>query len=186
MQKASFTKRFVFPVAIVLITMLASLKIYNASWRIDNDSLHQAVAFICGIVNIGIIWFGASIVFPWAYFRGAGTAERVVGSLTTPVIWDLMEIVRVTEFFTLGESFYYGLNSMFLVTVAMTMAQMGLWEMICRYIGKIKGVATVNIVSPGPVISIVLGIVGIYVFLIWGVGVHWFYIYQQGYKALFL
>jgi len=32
---------------------------------------------------------------------------------------------------------------------------------------------------------VVFALAALYVILIWGVGVHWFYIYQEGYKAIF-
>ena len=64
--------------------------------------------------------------------------------------------------------------------------QAGLCEIICRWWTRGKNGAAIKIVPRGAVISILVGLVGVYVVMVWGGGVHWFYLYQQGYKALFL
>ena len=185
MQKAGFTGRFIIPTGVVLIIMVASLAIYNASGRIENNAAHQAVAYISAIVHLLILWAGASIIYPWAFFRGAGAAERIIACLVTPVVWSIMEVVRVSEFFTFGESLYYGLNSNSLLHFTLAILQMGIWELICRGRVNKRLAEKRRILSAAPILSILAGLIGVYVILIWGVGVHWFYIYQQGYRALF-
>jgi hypothetical protein len=94
-------------------------------------------------------------------------------------------MVRVSEFFTFGETLYYGLNTAFLLSVFGALGQMGLCELICRWrLGK-RSEEAVKVFSPAPVISIVVGLAALYVFLLWGLGVHFFYIYIQGYRVLF-
>ena len=61
---------------------------------------------------------------------------------------------------------------------------MGLAEMLCRLSLRRKR-AVVQIVTLLPLAAVLLCLAGVYVILIWGFGVHWFYVYQQGYKALF-
>jgi hypothetical protein len=185
MQQASFIKRFIIPTAVVLITMLASLAIYNASGRIGNDSVHQVVAYVSAVVHLLILWIGASIIYPWAFFRGADATERIIACLITPVVWTIMEMFRVSEFFTFGESLYYGLNSNSLFHFTLAILQMGFWELICRWWSNKRLTEKRKIISIAPVVSILVGLLGFYVILIWGLGVHWFYIYQQGYRALF-
>jgi hypothetical protein len=63
---------------------------------------------------------------------------------------------------------------------------MGLAEMVCRAIGNHHTISGRSVFSPGPVAAILAALTALYVFLLWGMGVHWFYIYLQGYKALFL
>jgi len=57
--------------------------------------------------------------------------------------------------------------------------------MFCRYRLKKKGVGLQKIITPLPVMSVISGIIALYIFLIWGVGEHWFYIYVTGYKLIF-
>ncbi len=184
-MKTSFVKRTVVPVSIVLFTMAATSVIYNYSWRINNVTLQWIVANVSAVLLFVSIGFGALVIYPVAFFRGAGTAERIIASLVTPIAWDIKEIVRVSQYFTYPEALYYGINQVFLLSIFGAFAQMGLCELICRWRLSKRGEGPARVFSAIPVISILLGLGAFYVILIWGVGVHFFYIYVEGYKALF-
>jgi hypothetical protein len=186
MQRGTFAQRFVFPAALGLAIMLGTLWIYNASWRIDNDAIHQWLAFVTGLGHMAMLLGGSLLIYPIAFFRGASLSERIIACLVVPVVWSVTEVFRVTEFFTFGESLYYGVNSQFVVYLACAALQMGVCEIICRWFTRGRAGAPMKIVPHGAVISILVGLVGVYVVMIWEGGVHWFYLYQQGYKALFL
>ncbi|MEW6444015.1 MAG: hypothetical protein AB1640_23975 [bacterium] len=185
-DRPSALRRLVLPVAPVLLAMAAATLAYNLSWRIEDDSVHQATALLSGIVLFASIGFGALFTYPMAFFQGAAVAERILACLATPLAWNLKEMVRVSEFFTAGETLYYGINSIFLLTVIGTFAQMGICEMVCRRSLARRGRTHVRVVTAVPVLSVLLGIAAVAVMLVWGRGVHWFYIYMEGYKALFL
>jgi hypothetical protein len=185
MQKASFSQRFLYPVGTVLIILLVSKVIYETAWHIDNYPAHYWIAFFSGAIHVLALWLGSFIIYPWAYFKGASLTERVIGCFIPPIAWTISEIVRVTEFFTIGESLYFGLNSQFLVSCAMTLFFMGVLELVCRAIQGKHMETGLKVLSIGPIAAMFSGLGGIYVFLIWGVGAHWFYVYQQGYKVLF-
>lgn len=185
MERQSLIRRAVMPAATVLIVMLASLILYNHSWRIDNDAIHQLTAYVSGLVLFVSIGFGPLYAYPKAFFRGASAMERILASLATPVVWDLKEILRVSEYFTWGESLYYGLNTIFLLCLCVVAAQMGMCEMVCRSIRNRQASEPVPVVTPATLIPVILGLLGVGVFFLWGGGVHSFYIYQEGYKALF-
>lgn len=185
MPASSFTHRFIIPVGLAVCVLFISIYIYNNAWRIDNDSIHQWLAFLAGLVVLATLWFQTLFVYPTAYFRGASVVERVLACFVTPLAFDVYDMIRVSEFFTVGESLYYGVNSLILVCISCSLIQMGICEMLCRLWAKRTRPDTPRPVTTGPVLSIVAGTAGIYVFLLWGVGVHWFYIYQQGYRALF-
>jgi hypothetical protein len=95
-----------------------------------------------------------------------------------------------SEIFTAGESLYYALSPMPLGLIVFQVGYMSLGEMLCRWRVKKRGGQDIRIFTAGPVIGIaVLGIMS-YVMIFWGVpaespGTKWFYIYQEGYKALF-
>jgi len=62
---------------------------------------------------------------------------------------------------------------------------MGLCELMCRWrLGK-RSEEPIRVFSPGPIVSIVVGLVALYLCLLGGLGVHFFYIYIEGYKAIF-
>jgi len=166
--------------------MLASWLIHSGSWKIQDDGLRHWVAFAAGILLFVSIGHGALLVYPMAFFRGATVGERIVACLITPFLWNIKEIIRVSEFFTWGESLYYGLNSAFLPAVLGGLGQMGLCELLCRWRLRRQGRWPARVVTATPLLAILLGLGALFVFLVWGQGVHWFYIYMEGYKALFL
>jgi hypothetical protein len=184
-EKKSFVQRCIIPSGTVLLIMIISLLVYFNAWRIDNDFLHWIVAYIFGLLLFISIGFGTLLVYPLMYFRGASGGERVLGSLITPIIWTIKELVRVSEFFTLGESLYYGLSSIFLLIFLGNFGLMGIIELLCRQRIKKRIDPATRVITPLPVIAILIGLAAMYIIFIWGVGVHWFYIYQEGYKALF-
>ncbi|UCD58131.1 MAG: hypothetical protein JSV16_03175 [Candidatus Hydrogenedentota bacterium] len=186
MQKTGFVTRFVIPAAIVLVTTVVTSLIYHhLAWKIEGRALHTILAHVSAVILFVSIGFGALLIYPMAFFRGAHMGERILACLITPVVWNAKEMVRVSEFFNFGETLYYGLNSIFLLCVFGALGQMGLCELICRWrLGK-RGEEPVRVFSPLPVISILASLVALYVFLIWGLGVHFFYIYIEGYRAIF-
>ena len=186
MPQRSLAARLLLPAGIVLLAMGASALVYDASWRIDHGPLRSAVAFFSGILLWVSIAHGTLLVYPMARLRGAGLGERMATCLAAPVIWNIKEIMRVSEFFTAGESVYYGLNSLFLLAVIGAFAQMGLCELLCRWRLRSAGQWHGRVATWPPVMAILAGLSALFLMSFWGEGVHWFYMYMQGYKALFL
>jgi hypothetical protein len=185
MERQSLIRRVVAPALTVLIVMVASAILYDQAWRIGNDTVHQLTAYIAGLVLFASIGYGPLYIYPTAFFRGAGLGERVLASLVTPVAWNLKEVVRVSEVFTWGESLYYGLNPVFLLCLSGAAIQMGLCEMVCRWLRNRRVPERVSVVTPASLLAVLVGLLGAGLFMAWDMGVHWFYIYQEGYKALF-
>ena len=184
-SRPSFFKRVISPAGIPLLTLILSWIVYENTWRTDIIWLRQGLSFVSGVVMFMSIGLGPLLVYPMAFSRKAGPAERVAACLITPILWDLKEIIRVTEFFTLGESIYYGFNPLFLGLMAASLFQIGLMETLCRW-RKMRGDSTMrSLVWRAPAVAMFLGLAGVFVFLVWGMGVHWFYLYQEGYKVLF-
>ena len=186
MERQSFIRRAVVPAATVLMAMVGSLVLYNQSWRIGSDALHQLTAYVSGLILFVSIGFGPLYVYPKAFFRGASALERVLVCLVTPVAWDVKEILRVSEYFSWGESLYYGLNTIFLLCLCVVATQMGICEMVCRWVRNRQVPDPVAVVSPATLIPVILGLAGVGIFFLWGGGASSFYLYQEGYKALFM
>ncbi len=152
----------------------------------ENPAVYRFLMNAVHVLLFSVIGFGgALIVYPMMYFRGAGLPERTIGAMVTPLAFIIKEVYRVCEFFTIGESLYYAFSSMILLLVFGQAGLLAVSEMICRYIDARKRGAHTPVVTPLPVAGIVFSLVWLYVLLIWGLGVHWFYIYQEGYKLLF-
>ncbi len=188
MEKKSFVNRLVIQVTIVLAVMVGMSIIYfHLAWRIDSgNSLRPVITTLSSWLLFISIGFGTLYIYPTAFFRGAGAGERIIACLVTPVVWNIKEMVRVSEVFSLGETLYYGLNTSFLLAFFGTFGLMGLCELICRWrLGK-RGDEPVKVFSPAPLVAIFAGLAVLCVCLLWGLGVHFFYIYIQGYRSLFI
>jgi len=184
-KRYNVVKRFVLPSAIVLVMYILLHTLYFESWKIDNRAVQHYVAFVSGLILFFFIGFNSLVVYMVTYFKGASVHERILASLFVQIVWIGKELVRVSEFFTFGETIYYMFNSAFLLAIIGSFALMGIGEIICRWLLKKRGVYQEKVITPLPIYAIVSGIVAVYVFLIWGIGEHWFYIYVTGYKIIF-
>ena len=180
-----FSQRFIVPAGLLLLIAIVSALLYFNSDLIENDRIHWIVAYVSGLILFISIGFGTFFVYPFMYFRGASGKERVLGSLVTFIAWTFKELVRVSEYFTLGETLYYSVSSIFLLILFGIFGQMGVCELICRKIANKRSSEPIKVITPLPVVAIIGALFALYILLIWGVGVHWFYIYMEGYKALF-
>jgi hypothetical protein len=140
---------------------------------------------------LGITITGSSIfVYSVMYHRGASVKERVLWANIVPAAYVLKEIWRVTAFFSLGESFYYALAPLTLGVLLAPVGFLSLCEMFWRWRDKKRGQAT-RIVTGGPIAGVVFWVITVFFMLLWGSandtpGSQWFYLYMEGYKALFL
>jgi hypothetical protein len=186
MPKQSFSRRFLQPVGTVLLVWAVTSVVYlECAWRLEPGALRSLVAFSSAALLLLSLGFGALYIYPVAFFRGASTGERLFACLVTPLVWNAKEMVRVGEFFSFGETLYYGLNTAFLLAAFGSLGLAGLCELVCRWrLGKGSEQA-VRVFSPAPVLWIGAGLAAVYLLLFWGLGVHFFYIYIEGYKAIF-
>ena len=171
--------------AILLAVMTGSRIVYFNAYLIVNHTVYQYVAIASGLIHFISIGFGTLFIYPVAYFNGAGKTERMIACLATPFVWNVFEIYKMGKVFPFFESLYYGLNSLAILTFAMTFAMMGICEMVCRYVVKKRG-KELKIITPAPLIPIVALFIITYITAIWGNGAHWFYIFMNGYIALFI
>lgn len=184
MSERSFIHRFVIPLSFVMIPLVVSFIIYFNSWRIENHSLHQAVAMVSGIVMIVSVMLGAVVIYPLAFFRGAKPAERIVASLIPGIAFDIYEVYVASGVFPVAESLYYALNPTAVMIFLLAFGLMGMGELVCRWILRRRG-QQVRILTPVPIVGIVVMLAGLYVALIWGNGAHFFYAYLNTYLFLF-
>jgi hypothetical protein len=178
MQNRDVVHRIVLPTSIVLVTMLLARLVYFHS--------SSSVATVSGVIMFLSIGFGTLLIYPVSLFRGAGLWERIIGCLVTPVVWNAIEIYNVSEAFTLPESLFYGLNILFLGTVAGQFLSMGVCDFLCRLrLRRVKQEA-VKAIAPFTVLACLFGILGIYLVLVWreGVGLH--YLLIDVYKEIFV
>jgi len=182
--RRSLWQRAIKPALTLLIVVVIAIAFYNHFWRLGLPALQRIAGHLFGLTVFFSVGCGALVVYRAARFRGASPTERICACLVTPVLYTASEVLRVREFFSWGESLYFGLSPGFQLILLANFGCMGLAEMLCRLSLRRKG-AVIRVVTPLPLAALLLLPVGVYVIVIWGFGVHWFYVYQQGYKALF-
>jgi hypothetical protein len=180
----SILERSIRPTLTLLTVVVIGITAYNHFWRLEIPAIQPIAAHLCGFTVFFSVGAGSLYLYPTTFFRGAGKMERIIACLVTPVLYAASEAVRVREFFTWGESLYYALSPGFQLILLGNIGCMGLAEILCRIRRRRNG-ETVRIGTPLPLAAFLLFFVGLWVILIWGLGVHWFYVYQEGYKALF-
>jgi hypothetical protein len=184
--RQSFWRRFLQPVGtVVLVWAVMSVVYLDGAWRLEPGALRSLLAFSSAVLLLLSLGFGALYIYPVAFFRGASTGERLAACLVTPLVWNLKEMLRVGEFFSFGETLYYGLNTAFLLAAFGSLGLAGLCELVCRWRLGQRSEQPVRILSPAPLAWVGMGLAAVYLLILWGLGVHFFYIYIQGYKALF-
>ncbi|MBN2225529.1 MAG: hypothetical protein JW765_12700 [Deltaproteobacteria bacterium] len=184
MDKKGFLKRFVGPVLLVFIVMALSWAAYILSPGISNFLLFQIAAILSGVALFISLSFGALYVYSVSYLRGAGPVERVIAALVNPIIWMTKEVAVVGSIYTVPEALFYYLNPVHLLLIGAVVAEMGAAELLIRR--RLKRDGTVKrVLVPGAVSAVVIGLGWIAFMFIWDLGVHHFYIFQEGFKALF-
>ena len=184
MNTSSLPARFIVPLSFVLIPLVASWLLYFNSWRIGHDVLHQWVAIISGLFLLAGLCLGSIVIYPLAFFRGARPVERVIACLAIPLIYCVYEICAASDSFTPAESLYYGLNPTVWMVFVLTVGLMGVCEWVCRGVSRLRG-ARLRVFTWFPLIAVAVLLLGVYFSLIWGNGAHLFYLYVDGYLALF-
>jgi hypothetical protein len=184
-ERRPFSIRFLRPVGLTLVTWLLLFFVTrNLTW-IGNP---RAVRTLMngGYVLLYLAYcLSGLVLYPVMYFRGASLAERIGGCFVTPLAYVVKEIIRVNQFFTLGESLYYALSSIVLGALLIQVGLQGLAELICRALYRKRYGTPVKVFTWQPLVAIAITLVTLYVMLLWDGGVHYFYFYQEGYKLLF-
>ncbi len=184
MAKMGFMRRFVGPVGSTFLVTALSYACYMLSPKIPGYTLFRIVAVISGVVLFISLGLGTLYVYPALFRRGAPVAERIVGSLVTPFLWMTKEVVIIGGVYTAGEALYYYLNPIHLLLLSAVIAEMGAAQLWINR-ALVKGGARRRAWSLPALVTILIGLGWFAFMFIWDLGVHHFYIFQEGYKALF-
>jgi hypothetical protein len=139
MERSNLLKRLVTPILMLLLLMVCSWIVYNLAWRLDNHLIHRALALVSGTLLFLSVAFGAAVVYPLAYFRGASLRERVIVSSITPFIWMTKECARLYVSFSFSECLYYYFNALNIWLICALCMEMAFVEMICRWVLRRRG-----------------------------------------------
>ena len=184
MRRESFGARFINPAGGLFLFLAVSFVLYGSAGRLGPPAVQDALAFVAGLFLFFGLGFGVFYVYPRACRRGAGPGERVVAALINPALWAAKEAYIVSGVYSPAEALYFLVNPMNQLVFFSALAQIGLCEFLCQrrkrkmgepVRGRLLAPATALVVGLGWVISL----------FAWDLGVHHFYIFQEGYKYLF-
>ena len=184
MERQSWKKRFLYPVAGVFVIMSISWVVYNMAWRLDNRVLHELLAAISGTILFLSVTFGTLFIYPIAYFRGASAQERILASFINPFLWATKENIRLYISYSFAECLYYYLNPLSIWLLLGIITQMGLAEMFCRWRETKRG-EQVKVVTSGPLAAFAIGLFLVITLFAWGQGENVYVIFLSGYRKIF-
>lgn len=185
MQKKTFQKRCLEPVFFVMAVFIVSFIVYSNSYRIDSKFLHQLTAMISGLLMIISIIFGALVIYPLSFFRGATAVERITVGFIPALSFDIYEIYILSGVYSLPESLYYVLNPISVGVFLIALGFMGFCELVCRWIIKHRG-EQIKVLTMTSISSIAVMFGGLYVVAIWADGAPYFDFFQEIYLVLFV
>ena len=159
---------------------------YNLIGTIDDAALYRTLAASICILLYVSVGFSSLLIYPIMYFNGASFKLRVLGVYIMPMAWCIKEFYRVTA----GVTFLEGLFFVFFTSIQLflLLGQVGLIgvsELICRTIVKRKN-ASIKIVTPGPIIAILISLASTYFIVIWDGGLNFHLMIKMIYVKLFL
>ena len=182
--RQSIWMRCLRPAGLMLLIWLIQRTVYTNFWRLGIPALQEAVAWTCGFGERIFIVLAPLLALPLAYFRGARGWERLAAGFVPFLAWWLVELYHAGGVFSPGETIYYAFGSPAMVFGFQVTAVSGIAEILCRIRDRRRG-TQIKVWTPLPLGAILSGLAVLYLMMLWGGGVHWFYFYQKGYLALF-
>lgn len=171
-------------VAIWLLAQLLLTLLHGRPEALGGGAVYRPVLTTLSATRFLLLLAGTLAVYPIMYMRGSPLRERVAGALILPLVYAIWAMLQATAYFPAGEAIYYGFNPLTFGSVFLQVGLMGIAEIGCRWWRRRQG-AQIAVARWTHVTAIVVGMAALYVTLLWDGGVHWFYVYQEGFKLLF-
>ena len=184
MERPGFAERFLKPVTVLLTFAAGSYVAYSLAISCASLFWHNLLCYAFGLLFFLILIFGVFYVYPAACRRGASALEKVSAGLACPVLWVAKEAVAVGRIYSLPEGLFYTLNPVHFLLFSLVAAEMGAAEIYCRRRLRKMGQQEGSGLLPA-VLALVLGLGSVVFMFAWDLGVHHFYLFQEGYKVLF-
>lgn len=142
------------------------------------------------VMNLGVLarFFGmfVAVIAVWGVLRSRSAPQWLLGLaiVSGPIAYSVSAFWGAAQFFPIGEAAYYAVNPMAVAAVAGQCAMAGVGEGVWRWRSHRRG-------NSAPALSwriaavVVVGLLVVFVTVLWQGGVPYFYWYQRGYLLLF-
>ncbi len=143
------------------------------------------------LLNAGVLLrtFGmfASVVLVWGALRSrrAGRGLLATAILSGPITYGIVAAIGALDYFPPGQAAYYGVNPIFIASVAGQCAAAGFAEVLWRWWSRRRGRDVGRPLSLGIAAVVAGGLSVVFFTVVFQGGVPFFYVYQRGYLLLF-
>jgi hypothetical protein len=143
------------------------------------------------LLNAGVLLrtFGmfASVLLVWGALRsrGAGRVLLATAILSGPITYGVVAAIGALDYFPPGQAAYYGVNPIFIASVAGQCAAAGFAEVLWRWWSRRRGRDVGRPLSLGIAAVVAGGLSVVFFTVVFQGGVPFFYVYQRGYLLLF-
>ncbi len=185
-RTSSFAGRAIYPAVPVGVMVVAATLLFDHSWRLGADWLHDLLATVSGVVLVFSIVFGPLVAYPLARSRGASGREGVLASFITPLAWYFKELYRMTGHLPFLQAVYGGLFQVYPMFFLGELGIIGLADIGYRIYRKKRCGEELKIVTLKPVLGIGAALTGVTLFFLWNGGTPWYMLYIRLYKLLFM
>lgn len=186
MKRQGFFRRIIFPIILVMGTMILSIQVYDLSRHIADRTLHQILSNAGAIFMFLSIWLGAFFANTIAFFRGATFKERLLVCLFTPVVWCAKILYGFWGLYSTGEFFYLFLHHFILGCPLVALLCMGISEIWCRIIVRRRtGDLSTKVFALNNTLLLLLSLTAVFGML-WKGGHAYYYLYMDVYAGIFL
>lgn len=184
MKRLNVTRRFIFPLILVVSIRIISSLIYNSSSALGPGIIRTILIGTFGPITFFSLWFFAFVGPPIAYFRGASFIERLIIAFINPVLWVISVESQLACQFSGIEMVYFFFLPWTFGIICVTLLEFSIAEIVCRFIHKKRFKEIVSVFHPVVLIFLFAGVTGTYVGLI--KGQEWVYTVVHHYAAHFL
>jgi len=184
MNEQEMKRAVVFPVSTVFLVMVLSIYMYSFSKTIDNNTLHQALAFFFGTTYFLAVALGTPVVYSFAYLGGVSLKLRILAISITPFAWATKECIKLFESHSVLECLYWYLNPLNIWLVMLMALEAGLADLFCRHMLKKKG-EKIRVANPASLCVVFFSLILFISAYSWGKGENLYVIFLKGYRFLF-
>ncbi len=138
MKPKSFAKRTGLPVAIVILVLALTTFLISDGWRFGWVETWDRTYTFLSAVRLFLMFYAVYLIYPFAFFGGASRKERIITSFIPHYVWVLNEFMELVSVYPVGETLFFVLNPGFLFVVVRTFFQIGLCDIICRWLSQKK------------------------------------------------
>jgi len=184
MKPSPMTKRFLFPLILVVTVGRVSAFLYHAAGNLPPGALKSILINTVGPLDFFSLWFFAFVGPPLAYYLGAAFGERLIIAFANPIIWIVGLESEIACQFNAVEMVYFLFLPWIFGIMCVTCVEFSLAELVCRAIHRRKTRDPVRVWHPVVLILLAGGTLGTYLGLI--KGQEWVYMVVHHYAGHFL